>query len=166
MRDVLQDELAMSERIVRDGAEVVPRWLILTPEGEFSIMTPMADDMADRIKRFDLMSAFLAWKAATGFVFSVETWLGDAGALQEESARQGEAIVSFAITRHEQLGAMRLIRRDPLGFGDPQWLGPGHVDPMLSGVLPAKAATIDAKTLALLHKAFGPSGWLDAQRVR
>ena len=166
MHDPLRDELAASERIVRARAEVMPRWRIITPEGEFVVMTQMGDDMADRAQRLALMSGFMAWKAATGFVFSVETWLGGAGTHQDDGRRQGEAIVSFAVTQDGTHGAMREIRRDPLRFGPPQWLGPEHADPMVLDLLPGKAAAIDAPTLARLKMAFGPSGWLEARRVR
>ena len=165
MRTLLLEELARSEKIVRDGVEVVPRFRIVTPEGEFVVMIQMKDDLADRQERLDLMAAFMAWKYASGFIFSVETWLGPSGALQDAGKRQGEAILSFGVSRDERCGAMRTLQRNPLRFSAPTWLGPEHIEPGLLAMLPARETTIDPPTLKLLRKAFGPSGWLDAVKL-
>jgi hypothetical protein len=37
--DIMLDQLATARRIVEDGAEVVPAWLVTTPEGSYLILT-------------------------------------------------------------------------------------------------------------------------------
>jgi len=44
MKIALLEELALSEEIVRNGAEVLPRFRVTTPDGEYRILMP-PDDM-------------------------------------------------------------------------------------------------------------------------
>ena len=46
MEAALLEELAPSQTIVRKGVEVVPRFRVTTPDGEYPILMPLLDDMA------------------------------------------------------------------------------------------------------------------------
>ena len=71
--------------IARDGHEVVPAWRILAPDGDFLILTQFDPDRPEQRERaFALVPRFMAWKLATGFVLTAETWLGP------ERTRSGE----------------------------------------------------------------------------
>lgn len=94
--DFLIDEMAMSEGIVRDGNEVVPRLRIFTPEGQFVIFVQLPDDARERDRLMKLVARFMAWKMAIAFVLSAEM-------------RSPDAITSFAVTRSERHGIMRRI---------------------------------------------------------
>jgi hypothetical protein len=71
-----------------DGHEVVPAWRILAPDGDFIILTQFDPDKPEQRERaFALVPRFMAWKLATGFVLTAETWLGP------ERTRPGEEAV-------------------------------------------------------------------------
>ena len=48
LRAAVLEELTISERIVRAGHEVVPRYRIIAPDGEHSIMVQLPDDIESR----------------------------------------------------------------------------------------------------------------------
>ena len=66
----------------------------------------------------------MAWKTATSFVLTAETWLG------AEKTRSGdEALLAVGVSRHERLALLQRIRRgDAVSFSEPMWLAPHHVD--------------------------------------
>jgi hypothetical protein len=50
----------------------------------------------------------MAWKCATGFVLTAETWLGP------ERTRSGEeAVLTIGVSHHERMAVIRRIRRTP-----------------------------------------------------
>src|SRR6516165_10765382 len=97
MRELLLEELVLSERIVYDGAQVVPRFRTIGPNAEFTIFMPLSDDPDTRMRGLGYIRQFMAWKGATGVIMSAETWLGQRNALQDSKLREGEAIVSTLI---------------------------------------------------------------------
>jgi hypothetical protein len=55
-----------------------------------------------------LVPRFMAWKLATAFVLTAETWLGP------ERTRSGEeAVATIGVSHRERLGVMRRVRRIP-----------------------------------------------------
>ena len=89
LRKLMLEELARGIRIIRDGQELVPVWRIITPEGDFSILTRFDPDKPDQRERMlALIPRFMAWKLATAFVLTAETWLGP------ERARSGEEAIA------------------------------------------------------------------------
>jgi len=72
----------------------------------------------------------MAWKCATGFGLTAETWLGT------ERTRSGEeAVLTIGVSHHERMAVIRRIRRTPaLAFGPAEWLPADALD-MLSAVL-------------------------------
>jgi hypothetical protein len=88
------EELARGLRVVRDGHELVPAWRIITPEGRFMILTRFDPDKPDqREEMLTLVPRFMAWKLATSFVLTAETWLGP------ERTRSGEeAVVAIGVS--------------------------------------------------------------------
>ena len=96
--------------IVRDGHEVVPAWRVLAPDGDFLILTRFDPDRPEQRERaFALVPRFMAWKLATGYVLTAETWLGP------ERTRSGEeAVLTIGVTRHERMAVIRRIRPSPL----------------------------------------------------
>ena len=71
------DQLTVARRIVEDGEEMTPAWRIETTEGAFLIFRRFDTDKADqRARAMTLIGRFMAWKMATSFVLTAETWLG------------------------------------------------------------------------------------------
>ena len=145
MRTVLREELALSQTIVRRGVEVLPRFRVTTPDGEYRILMPLPDDMAKRERGMRLMSAFMAWKQASAFILASELKVPD-------------AIVAFAACRDGHAAVMRLIRREPLSFGDDQWLEENQIGPEVVALLPSGSVSIDHETKADLKRLFGEGG--------
>ena len=112
--DIMLDQLATARRIVEDGHEVVPARLINTPEGSYLVLTRFDPDKeSQRERALLLVMRFMAWKLATSFVLTAETWLG------AEVTRSGkEAILVVGVSHHERRGVMQRIRRTiPVSFG-------------------------------------------------
>jgi hypothetical protein len=67
----------------------VPAWHIITPEVQFVILTRFdPDNPKQRERMLALIPRFLAWKLATAFVLTAETWPGP------ERTRSGEEAVA------------------------------------------------------------------------
>jgi hypothetical protein len=153
LRRVLREELAMSEAIMRDGYDVIPRFRIFTPEGQFVILLPVCDDAEDRGRRTRHIERFMAWKMATSFVVSGE-------------AHRSDRITSFAVTRAECYGRARPIEgRTPLALGPLRRLGATDVQPELLGLLPHKETILSAEMVAELERVFANDGEMPATRV-
>jgi hypothetical protein len=117
LRDMMVADLERALEIVRDGHEVVPAWRVLAPDGDFLILTKFDPDKPEQRERtFALVPRFMAWRLATAFVLTAETWLGP------ERTRSGEeAVLTIGVSHHERMGVIRRIRRTPaLSFGPPE----------------------------------------------
>jgi len=143
----------MSAQIVCDGHEVIPRFRIFAPSGQFVILMQMSDDASERQRRIRLVGLFMAWKMATGFVLSGEL-------------RDPDAITSYAVSRHEQVGLLRHIERGPpISFGETTALDESHIEDGLIVLLPRGTTTMTAELIAELERAFGKDGEMPALRV-
>lgn len=152
MRSIMLEELALSERIVRDGYEIVPRFRILTPEGQWSVFVPLPDDMAERERRFRLVGAFMAWKLATSFILCNEL-------------HEPDAISAAFIGRDDRAVVLRKIIRKPLSFGEPIWLDGSSIGEEILQLLPPREVEIDKELAEELQRVFGAGGELEARRI-
>ena len=152
---MLREELARSERIVASNFDVMPRFRIMTPDGDYSILVPMLDDPQDRLARLKLVTGFMAWKMATAFVVAGEN-------------TDPNGIFCFAITHDYVDGVYRMIQRDGAGvatLGQIEPLSHQQCDPVFIEMLPTERAEIAAETLAKLEKVFGLGGEMEATRL-
>jgi len=141
---------------------MVPAWRIGTPEGAFLILTRFDTDKPEQRERaMTLIGRFMAWKMATSFVLTAETWLG------AEVTRSGdEALLSVGVSRHERMAVLqRILRGDAVGFSEPMWLAPHHVDEQYFAMLPTGATEISAGEADELACVFGKDGELRAERL-
>jgi hypothetical protein len=153
LKKVLLEEMGVSEAIVRDGHEVIPRFRIFTADGEFVVLMPLSGNAADRHRRIRLVGHFMAWKMATGFVISGELHAPD-------------AISSFFIGRHEREGLFRLIERGPaISFSEIRALGEGEVEAALISLLPQRETALTSDDIAELERVFGDGGDMPAMRL-
>ena len=156
------DQLAVARRIVEDGEEMMPAWRIETTDGAFLILTRFdTDKPQQRARALTLIGRFMAWKMATSFVLTAETWLG------AEVTRSGdEALLAIGVSRLERLAVLQRIQRgDAIAFSDPMWLAPHHVDDQYFGLLPTGSTEITAEEADELSRVFGRSGELRADRL-
>ena len=160
--DIILEQLSIARRIVEDGQEVVPAWRITTPEGAFLVLTRFDTDKPEQRRRaLLLISRFMAWKLATSFVLSAETWLGP------EVTRSGqEALLVVGVSRHQRLAVMqRISPGDVADFGPAEWLDPEQVDETYFSVLPTRATQISLEEIAELSRIFGKDGEMAAERL-
>jgi hypothetical protein len=160
LRDLMLADLERGLAIARDGHEVVPAWRILAPDGDFLILTQFDPDKPEQRERaFALVPRFMAWKLATGFVLTAETWLGP------ERTRSGEeAVLTIGVSRHDRMGVIRRIRRTPaLSFGPPEWLAADALDETYFRLLPSGQSTVTAEEAAMLAAVFAEDGELPAR---
>jgi hypothetical protein len=153
LRRVLREELSLSEAIVRDGYDVIPRFRIFAPEGQFVILLQISDDADDRRRRMDLIERFLAWKMATSFVVSGE-------------AHRSDRLSAFAVTPGECYGRTRRIEgKAPLTLGPLRRLGAADVAPEFLAMLPRRETIMSVEMVAELERTFGKEGEMPATRV-
>src|ERR1700760_45204 len=102
LRELMLAELERGLAIVRNGHEIIPAWRILTPHGNFLILTRFDPDQPDqRARMLALVPRFMAWKLAIAFVLTAETWLGP------ERTRSGEeAVLTIGVSHHERSGVI------------------------------------------------------------
>lgn len=133
LRDLMLADLERGLAIVRDGHEIIPAWRILTPDGDFLILTRFDPDHPDQRERMlALVPRFMAWKLATAFVLTAETWLGP------QCTRSGEeAVLTIGVSRQQRLGVMRRVRRTPaIVFAPAEWLAADAIDEHYFRLLP------------------------------
>ena len=156
------EQLVAARRVIEDGHELVPAWRINTAEGTFLIFTRFDTDKDEQRGRAQfLISRFMVWKMATSFVLPLRRWLG------AEKTRSGdEALLAVGVSRHERLAVLQRIQRgDAVGFSEPMWLAPHHVDEQYVAMLPAGAAELSAEEADELARVFGKNGELRAERL-
>ena len=141
LRSHIIEELAFSQRIIRDGHEVVPRFRVIAPDGQHTVMVQMPDDLAARTERLHVVRAFMIWKAATGYVHSSEVIDPD-------------AIAAFAITGTDVTGGLQRIGRQPLSFGEVEWFGRESIDEAWLQLLPPRMMTLVQSDLEFIDLAF------------
>jgi hypothetical protein len=154
LKNALLEELGVSEAIVRDGHEVIPRFRIVAPREQFVILLRLPEDTAERPHCIHLVGLFMAWKMATAFIISCEL-------------RDPHSISSFAVARDERNGIMRRIDRGPpLSFAPIAALAEGGIERELTALLPRKQTTMTREMVAELEFVFGKDGEMPAMRVR
>ena len=151
------DQLAVARRIIEDGEELTPAWRIETTEGAFLIFTRFDTAKPEqREHAISLISRFMAWKMATSFVLTSETWLG----------ADGGCHIHIGVSLHERLAVLQRIKRgEDVSFSEPMWLARHHVDEQYFAMLPKGATEISAGEEAELVRVFGKNGELRAERV-
>jgi hypothetical protein len=160
--DIMIDQLGDARRALEDGKPVVPVWVIKTPEGSYRIYTEFhAAKPGQRDRALFLVSRFMTWRLATGFVLTSEVWLGP------EIKHGGEqAILSVGVSRYERIGLLqRIRRRAPLSLTSPEWLTAEQIDETHSSLLPSRKSEIAADEIAELTSIFGKDGEMAAERL-
>lgn len=123
MQELIERELAFSCNVIRDGHEVVPRFLIKTPDGEATIFCPLPDDVNVRFARMNLVSRFMAYKLATGFVLSTELV-------------EPDCVSAIGVVREGAIAGVKMIERKPLKFGPTEWLSGEQVGDEIPSLFP------------------------------
>ena len=93
----------------------------------------------------------MAWKMATSFVLTAETWLGADGE---------DALLIIGVSRNERLAVLERIKSgDDVSFSEPMWLARHHVDDRYFAMLSR------GQNGNFGRGVFGKNGELPAQRL-
>lgn len=145
--ELVHSELCHSERLLRRGQRLHPRFLVLATERRFRIAVEMPDRGADWTHRLDLLRVFMSWKLANAFVVSMHSAALD-------------ALVAFAVSRSIAFGVARHIERDEFGrmvrTSEPIGLSCNDCAPEIVRLLPQHFESISDIELQELREVFGP----------
>jgi hypothetical protein len=147
---LMQAQKLVSAAAVEGGID--PQFRIMTPEGDYMVAMPIANDPDEHRHQTQLLSKFMAARAAK--VFTVAGQLDDPG-----------AVYCFGASHERQAAAFALIEdSDPLRFGAVEWLTPDEIADEILALLPCGPETPDAATAAELEAYFGERGKFPAVR--
>jgi hypothetical protein len=152
LRNLMLEDLERGLAIFRAGHEIVPSWRILSPEGDFVIVTRFDPDKPDqREQMLALVPRLMAWKLATAFVLTTESWLGP-----ERTHSGEEAVLSIGVSRHERMGVIRRVRKTPsVEFAPPEWLPADALDENYFRLLPYGQSVVTTEEATMLAAMFG-----------
>lgn len=142
MREAIEHELILSVSMLRDHevGNLVPRFDIFSPAGNITLFCPMPDDVEERWQRLNVVKSYMACKMITGFIYSVET-------------TEPNTIAAIGVSRDEVLAAFSVIRYNPIGFCEPQWIaGRDSVGDEIPDLFPSRETTVSRKELAELER--------------
>jgi hypothetical protein len=125
---------------------------IMTPEGDFLISMPLPDDPCERARRLQQVSRFMASKRM--WVFTM------AGQL-----RNPDAVFCFGVVQPDQIAAISTVKRQPVRFGNPEWMEPNEIAGEILALLPGSDMALSAADRADLDVCFGPGGRYPALRL-
>ena len=146
---VLADLLRAQRLKLRIDDEIDPQFRIASPEGDWWIGMTLDRDLAKREKQMRLVSRFMRWKLSPAFTLASEIISPD-------------AVYCIGVSHRECHAALSRIMRNPLRFGEIEWLTRGQIDDAYVSLLPRGKATLDANQVAELDEWFGPKGYFPA----
>ena len=149
---VLADLLRAQRLILKVQDEIDPQFRIASPEGDWWIGMTLDDDVGEREKQMRLVSRFMRWKLSPAFTLASEIVSPD-------------AVYCIGVSHHECHAAMSRIRRNPIRFGEIEWLTRAQIGDEYPSLLPRGGATLNAKEIAELEEWFGPEGKFPALKI-
>jgi hypothetical protein len=155
LKGIVLAGLKQAQNLVRsiDGPRAIdPQFRIMTQDGDFLISMTLADEPNERMRQLRHVSMFMAQKMALVFTVAVEL-------------HDPDAVYCFGAACGSQAAAISGIERDPIRFGDPEWLAPDGVADEIAALLPHGELTLDAAGLAELEACFGARGKFPAVRL-
>jgi hypothetical protein len=145
-REIVLADLLRAQRLkLRIRDEIDPQFRIASPEGDWWIGMTLDADLGIRERQMRLVSRFMAWKLSPAFTLASEIISPD-------------AVYCIGVSHHECHAALSRIIREPLRFGEVEWLTRAQIDDAYVELLPRGEAMLDAKAVAELEEWFGPEG--------
>ncbi|MTD94379.1 hypothetical protein GIW81_08535 [Hyphomicrobium sp. xq] len=146
-------DLARAQRLIRRmGDEIDPQFRIAAPGGDVWIAMTLTDDESERANRRALLSDFMAWKLAPGFVMAAEI-------------AEPDAVFAMGVSVSDFAAAVSLITREPLAFSEAVWIGRDQGGEDLPSLLPRGSRTLSGERLKELDEWFGPAGRFPAVKI-
>ena len=113
--------------------------LVEAAEASVAIGVQPADEAGEREGQMRLVSRFMRWKLSPAFTLASEITSPD-------------AVYCIGVSHHECHAAMSRITRNPVRFGEVEWLTPAQIGDEYVSLLPRGAAKLDAKEIAELQE--------------
>jgi hypothetical protein len=152
-RKLVLAELQRAQRLIaRVGVEIDPQFRIATPDGDYWIALTLPNDEAERFRRLALVTDFMALKCSPGFVLATEI-------------REPDAVVAIGVTHAERIGVLSRIGREPLTFGQLEWLDETEVGEEVSDLLPCGLRDFSDARIAEIESLFGADGEFPAMKI-
>ena len=151
-KKIILEELEQSKKIISSGAELAPRFRILTDENDFIIFTPFTNTDEKRELMKDYIKTIMLWKSAKTFIMSAEMI-------------EPKAFSSVCINANGSLAGLHLFNQNPLSFEPVQWLGQEYIDPDISEMLPRSGEELNREQFAEAEKLFGVGGKFEVRPV-
>jgi hypothetical protein len=149
---VLADLLRAQRLILRVQNEIDPQFRIASSEGDWWIGMTLADGLHERERQMRLVSRFMQWKLSLAFTIASEIMSPD-------------AVYCIGVSHHECYAAMSRIKRNPIRFGEVEWLTRSQIGDEYLSLLPRGSAMLDAAAITELEEWFGPSGKFPAVKM-
>jgi hypothetical protein len=145
--DLAHHELERACGLVRKAHPdpIDPQFRILCVDGHLRIAVTLTENAKERARRLALVSDFMAWKMALGFVLTSEI-------------HEPDALVAVGLRHDGYAGLIRVIERGPLAFQAVKILQRDNVDKAMLALLPRGTRTINKTRLKELANWFGPNG--------
>ncbi len=132
------EELRISRKEIAAGQKVTPRFLIYTPTGNHTALMPLDDETGPRSALFKVIWLFMVWKAATGFILSIENEIPD-------------VVTATLVARRGGMGAHQIITREPLDFSEPVWYGRQQLGAEIFALLPPASVELSGTDMATIE---------------
>jgi hypothetical protein len=138
-RQTILVELRISRKAIYAGDEVVPRFVIYSPEYIYVMKASLPDDDAERRERFRLIRLFMVWKSAVRFTFATELFTQN-------------CLSIVLVSRDQVMGALQCFTREPLSICDPVFFGSEGVDDEIVNLLPQKVLKLSKEDFATIER--------------
>ena len=157
-KDLVEADLRRAARlIIKIQDELDPQFRIATPEGDYWIALQLPHDENERKIILGHLATYMAWKQALAFTLACEL-------------TTPEGVWCCGVARAGRHACMAHIAREPRpwtakNFGGIEWLPPASIDPVISGLLPARPRAMTPKEVSGLQKWFGADGQFPAVHI-
>ena len=152
-REIVHADLLRAQRlIVRIQDEIDPQFRIASPEGDWWIGMTLVVDPRERAKQMRLVSRFMQWKLSPAFTLASEIITPD-------------AVYCIGVSHRECHAALSRIKRNPIAFGEIEWLPRSQIGDEYLSLLPRGMTTLDARAIVELEEWFGTDGKFPAMRI-
>ena len=153
-RDIVLADLYRGQRLVEKvyPDPIDPQFRIATPEGDWVVVMTLPDDEKPRARRLQLVSDFMAWKAARAFTIANEL-------------KEPDCVYAMGVAPMELHACLsRITRGAAPDFGPVEWLD-GQEGSDIPRLLPREPRRLSADRVKELRQVFGAQGTFPAVNI-
>lgn len=139
MRDLIEAELVRSQEIIKDGQELVPRFVMRIAEGDVALFVQLSKDAHERSRRMKLVSDFMQVRQIRSFVLATELVKPDAS-------------VAMGVSADGNVAGAQIITRSPLSIGETQWEDSPKIGEDILALLPDKVTVVTSEQVVAVEE--------------